>query len=735
MNFINLLKKYWIVSALIAVLFLWFAFTCITYLKLNWQIQHNAGYLDERISAVLNKDLVTFQNIDAYLESDEQLDALKYSSYSIQNSTSINFIFSNRVDSLLAYAKKIEDRYKSHADGIQTVQTNVKDHHEQTDNVQNIVLSTFQEATNSLSVNTELSSIRSKMNSVRQERNNITQLKNSFKREISSTEINSPYNSVQIKIYNSFIEELEFQSVQLAELHKALEEIERYELNQQQLMNEVARSFYSSSGGINIVYKQFQPLTQNLSRQIKPVRDGVRILERSILPGFSALGLLRRVDPVSAQAISLISDVSTQIVRIENEINSLVRNILPMREISGRYSSNKTRQNAVQLQNQAKKTALYLEGKRNLFDPVYEKIIEADNQIARLNQAIYNINNANARNILLDFTGSASRMLNQVGQPIENYKSTINVTISDLKEIENLDDGYSRTIENFTSIEPKVFETSIVSQPSIQAYLSAFLNHKYFIIIVILGGAVIVGLITFVVYRNKPSKERNIQGSRGEGTSQSKKMKESEIRKTPVNFNLRKDEKEINQKKEADKEIENDPSLNVNISDTDYTDTQSENTVKNKIVEDSDIHQDDFNSFLNQDGDQTIVVEKSYRKSIPIPGFLLVLNGIQKNKKLKLYGGKTSNGIIITFGREAANWKQHVKAERQKSHIRISDSSRSLSRLQAQLIYKNGDLYIRNLSKSNPTKVDDYLLFGEEKIRLKPGAIIEAGYMKIQYIL
>jgi len=142
-----------------------------------------------------------------------------------------------------------------------------------------------------------------------------------------------------------------------------------------------------------------------------------------------------------------------------------------------------------------------------------------------------------------------------------------------------------------------------------------------------------------------------------------------------------------------------------------------------------------INDFFETGGENTIVIDREYMTMKALPGKLVVLNGEQADKKLNLFGASTPDGIMITIGRNSPDWKKHLRPGREHAHIRIEDSTKTVSRLQAEFIYSNGKMKIKNLAQANPTQIDGNELAVGQAAELENGSIIEAGNVKLKYEL
>jgi hypothetical protein len=110
---------------------------------------------------------------------------------------------------------------------------------------------------------------------------------------------------------------------------------------------------------------------------------------------------------------------------------------------------------------------------------------------------------------------------------------------------------------------------------------------------------------------------------------------------------------------------------------------------------------------------------------ILIPGELEIVMGLDKGKTFRIAGYPTNDGSVVTMGREA------VEGDRKYSHIQLME--KTVSRRQAELIYKNNILYIKNLSETNYTQIDGRPLGLNEAIEIKSGTSIRTGEVEFRY--
>jgi hypothetical protein len=125
---------------------------------------------------------------------------------------------------------------------------------------------------------------------------------------------------------------------------------------------------------------------------------------------------------------------------------------------------------------------------------------------------------------------------------------------------------------------------------------------------------------------------------------------------------------------------------------------------------------------------KTMVIPSTVPKTMKfIPGELEVITGEDKGRIIRIGGYPTEEGSIVTIGRE------QVTGPRDFAHIQLKE--RTISRRQAELILKDGKLYLKNLSETNFTKLDGKDLPPNTSAPLSPGSIMTFGEVEMKYKL
>ncbi len=121
------------------------------------------------------------------------------------------------------------------------------------------------------------------------------------------------------------------------------------------------------------------------------------------------------------------------------------------------------------------------------------------------------------------------------------------------------------------------------------------------------------------------------------------------------------------------------------------------------------------------------IVQPSAMTMRYVPGELVVLSGEDKGKSFKIAGYPTPEGSVVTIGREP------VADERAYAHIQIEERFHTVSRKQAELIWKEKKLYVRNLSDTNPTQVNGAEIKAGKTVQLKAGSVLRTGELEFEY--
>ena len=112
-----------------------------------------------------------------------------------------------------------------------------------------------------------------------------------------------------------------------------------------------------------------------------------------------------------------------------------------------------------------------------------------------------------------------------------------------------------------------------------------------------------------------------------------------------------------------------------------------------------------------------------------IPGELEIISGDDSGKYFRLTGYPTSKGSVVTLGTQPA------EGDRKFAHILIDKKFRTVSRQQAEFIYKDSEhkLYIKNVSKTNLTRINDIELKPNDEAEITNGSTVTTGELTFRY--
>ena len=110
-----------------------------------------------------------------------------------------------------------------------------------------------------------------------------------------------------------------------------------------------------------------------------------------------------------------------------------------------------------------------------------------------------------------------------------------------------------------------------------------------------------------------------------------------------------------------------------------------------------------------------------------IPGKLVVAAGPDQGKEFRIAGHPTPEGNVVTLGRA------EVEGERAFAHIQLGETYRTVSRMQAEIVQQDQDIFLKNKSTTNPTMVNGEQVPPEEMVELDDGDMIRMGEMMLRY--
>ena len=125
---------------------------------------------------------------------------------------------------------------------------------------------------------------------------------------------------------------------------------------------------------------------------------------------------------------------------------------------------------------------------------------------------------------------------------------------------------------------------------------------------------------------------------------------------------------------------------------------------------------------------KTMIIPTDKPKTMKfIPGKLEIISGEDKGKVIKIAGYPTKDGSIITIGREKVN------GPRAFAHIELKE--RTISRKQAEIISRDGKIYLKNLSETNYSKVNGEEVPPNSVVEINPEAILTFGEVEMKYLI
>jgi hypothetical protein len=126
---------------------------------------------------------------------------------------------------------------------------------------------------------------------------------------------------------------------------------------------------------------------------------------------------------------------------------------------------------------------------------------------------------------------------------------------------------------------------------------------------------------------------------------------------------------------------------------------------------------------------KTMVMQKPPQAGNQVlPGSFSIVAGSTQENGIKLFGKSSTLGFIATIGREPG---EPGGSSDQRTHLQVNNNT--VSRRQAELIFRNNALIIKNLSSTNPSRLGTKEMKVGEELELSDGATITMGTVLIRY--
>jgi len=610
----------------------------------------------------------------------------------------------------------------------------------------------FNRAKTRVNSQADISVLEAFMAEAEQMENTIDRLSREMEGKKSTDSGNDPVERVANNIYGHYTEVLQQNKQSAQQLRNALNRLSTQQGQQLRSLVNISAEFNASTGSVQLLYEQLYPLTRNMREWTDPVRSGVDAMNTAILPGITPLSLLRQIDPLSAQTIIMMGEIANQIVVLDTEIQQLVANVISLRNIGNSFSAARTRANALRFTEQASQSSSYLQSKRAVFEPIYQRLENANNQLNRLDSGIESVRNARARNMLFDLNLRSKVMVAQMARPIVSYQDLVDRSVRDLDQLVASERAYTAEVERLRSMEFTMADLTGASVASVSA--GNIPLHGQPILLLIFFGVGLANMFLVYMVLRKPksatiSRQSKVPVPKRAGRPGDIGILNTTGREKPFNTKeiAENDEVKIVSKPDVSKSVsrpvihgheamektgngaappEAEQVKAVPGTPLDLTKGQVNPEVMGSLTEDK--------SAVAQH-DQPLRLQPRQNGLVQLPGYLKLLNGAYKGRNLLIYGsGSHENGLRVTIGRDRSGSNAHLKAGQVPAHIPLPDETKTLSRVHVEIRYHLGKLYLYNLSTSNPAMVDGYVLKEGEKVPLSDGSTIDAGYVKMQYL-
>ena len=766
----------WIYAVSSFAVLIWFAITTFNFTTKEQAINEKEKYFSTQLSGLLSSGgTVHFGSIETFLESRKHRERLQELLRDYQNAILAKTVFSNRAGNTVNRTAETISGYDLLYQGLGEQKERLNREHEAVTSVQKDIDNLFNSLSSRVSVNSGLPVIETALEEIDALESRVQNLISELNhREPAGLQPQQLQMLVQ-NFYGSYRDILTGNIRDVTSLHQKLLLLSQKQQEQHQMVANYSNQFHQSTGSVQLLYEHLYPLTRNLGEWAGPVQSSIQTLERNIMPGVTGLSLLRQIDPVSYQAVVLVGEIADQVNRLDSEIEDLVANIISLRERGNRFLNTNSRESAVQFVEQASSSASYLESKRTVFDPVYDRLETASNQLNRLDSNINRVRNARARNMLFDLNNRSINMIAQIAQPIEIYRENVDQSVRDLNQVVESERRYTRQVEDIRGAEFEMADLS-AGQAVLTASYGFSFDAEWMPLFIIIGIGALNLVVVFIFLRNpsaakervkkeflKDDYDRKTNASKiTPATEESYVIKETET-------DTKKPDKTIKQKPSADETLmdkyqanadhstqaekkeksvspaENpeQKSVSVNREKPSHTDNRRNNNFhdagKPKVRAEatsgfypgtgpgSNNKKPAASSFdiKSKSVEQSAQKKSNSKAEAPysFPVSFKILNGARKGQLLnKIPLTQKGPLYVATMGRSR---------EKRSNHISINDDGGHISRLHAELALMNNKCYVRNLSDTNPLQLNHAEVSADGYTPIQENDVLTLGSLQL----
>jgi len=766
----------WVYTVTSVAVLIWLAISTFIFITMEQAIDEKEKYLSAQLSDLLSAaDKVHYGMVETFVKSRNQRERLNGLLQDYQNSILSKTIWSNRAGNTVNRTAETISGYDLLYQGLGEQKDRLNREHEAVTGIQREIEVLFNSLSSRVSINSGLPVIEAALEETDVMESRVQNLISELnQREPAGLQPQQVQVLVQ-NFYSSYRDILTGNIRTVTSLKEKFFLLSEKQQEQHQMVANFSNQFHQSTGSVQMLYENLFPLTRNIGNLAAPVQSSIQTLEINIMPGVTGLSLLRQIDPVSYQAVVLVGEIANQAIRLESEIEALVANIISLREHGNRFLNTNSRESAVQFVDQASSSASYLESKRTVFDPVYDRLETANEQLNRLNSSINRVRNARARNMLFDLNRRSLNMITQMARPIHGYRESVDQSVRDLNQIVDSERRYASQVESIRGAEFAMTDFS-AGQVVLTASYGFSFDAEWMPLFIIIGIGALNLAVVFILLRkpgtgiNRRRKEisksiydRKSNGSKITPVPEKPEVKmglevepgklDETVKQKPSVTETLMDKYQANTKHSAQvekKERSVSPteppgkkSVSVNRKKPIHTDIQRRNKFpdagkpKMRAETTSGFNPGTGPGSSNKKPVSSLFenkpksVQQSARKKSnlkietphSLPLSFKILNGARKGQLLnKIPLTKKGPLYVATIGR---SW------EKRSNHISINDEGGHISRLHAELALMNNKCYVRNLSDTNPLQLNHVEVLGDGYTPIQENDVLTLGSLQV----
>ena len=445
------------VLLLVIALLSWGGWEYYTFRARAGHVQSTIEVIEQAEASRLSDGSQTgYQELEAYHETVQPaLQDLENDISALEGARVAGLLFGDWHEEVRQEASTLRREYGAQLDAVERVLEHASDDYQEADALKASSQSLVDRVKQEIGPQDDTDALQAWRNQVREKKSEIAQVSNRIETEKRATVFSGLSESLRKEMYQEMDRDLEESRNRLTAVDRSLAAAIQYQNDHMQDLRIQGAQLVDRSDGISAVYETLQPLTQDLSRELRPLRESIQVMEQPVVNNplgedVTALSILTDIDPMTGQVITSMRDLIDLVTNIENELNELKNRVGSLRETARRFRSTPTRSNAIEFRSRADAARAYVRERRDLLDPVQQRVNNVRGRIDTISQLRSRVSVQAAQDILRRFLEASYSVIELVERPIRVWEGEIDSAIQQLNAIGVWEDRYREILSSLS---------------------------------------------------------------------------------------------------------------------------------------------------------------------------------------------------------------------------------------------------------------------------------------------